>query len=81
MDDSAGKMATVYVMVQTAFREWHAAEEKALEIGRLILAAASRDELEKLSQLFEDAQHSCAGARSRFVAATHAYSDWLLPVS
>jgi hypothetical protein len=78
MDESSGHVAAVYLMVQSAFREWREAEDKAMVVGRQILNAASRVEVERLSQLLEDAQRVCVGAWSRFISATHAYSDSLL---
>jgi hypothetical protein len=49
----------------------------AMEVGRQILGAASRTEVERLSELLKDAERGCVGPLSRFVSATHAYADSL----
>ena len=75
MENGHNQVAACFFMVQSAFREWQTAEEKSMEVGRLILVAANRVEVERLSQQLADAERRCVGPRSRFISATHAYAD------
>ena len=78
MDINSCQAAAIYFMVQSGYREWREAQDKAMEVARQILSATSRVEVERLSQQLEETRRTCAGSWGRFVSATHAYADSLI---
>jgi hypothetical protein len=80
MEISSSQGAAICFMVQSGYREWRAAQDKAMDVARQILGATGRVEVERLTQQLEVMQRDCFGPWSRFISATHAYADALILV-
>ena len=71
------KQRDAFEAAKAAFGDMKAAQSKATEYGALLSEAATREEIERLTGLFTDAQQQADLARTRFLQASRAYTDLL----